>query len=121
MSVLTPSLTALADKQPVAPGVMFHLYHWQAVGNRDLDKLREDLLKARPYLMIVVIQGTDQDKATHKILGEGNFDMVPLIRTLRKIDYQGPLGTMGYMQTGDIPSKLRRAFQAWNKIKAAIG
>jgi sugar phosphate isomerase/epimerase len=101
-------------------GVMFHLHHWQAVGNRDLEKLRKDLTAAKPYLMVVVIQGTDQDKATHKILGEGDFDMTPLIRTLREIDYQGPLGTMGYTQSGDVPAKLDRAFQAWGKIKAAV-
>ena len=100
-------------------GVMFHLHHWQAVGNRDLRKLREDLIKARPYLMIVVIQGTDTDKATHKILGEGSFDMAPLVRTLGEMNYQGPLGTMGYTQSGDIPGKLDRAYRAWEKIKAA--
>jgi sugar phosphate isomerase/epimerase len=99
-------------------GVMFHLHHWQAVGNRDQDKLRADLTKAKPYLMVVVIQGTDQDKATHKILGKGNFDMVPLVRTLREIDYQGPLGTMGYTQSGDIPAKLDSAYKAWEKIQA---
>ncbi len=98
-------------------GVMFHLHHWQAVGNRDLDKLRADLIKAKPYLMIVVIQGTDKDKATHKILGEGSFDMVPLVRTLREMDYRGPLGTMGYTQAGDIPAKLKRAYRAWEQIK----
>ncbi|MCP4784152.1 MAG: sugar phosphate isomerase/epimerase [Fuerstiella sp.] len=37
-------------------GVMFHLHHWQAVGNRKQDKLRVDLINAKPYLMIVVIQ-----------------------------------------------------------------
>ncbi len=100
-------------------GVMFHLHHWQAVGNRDIKKLRTDLTKAKPYLMIVVIQGTDKDKATHKIVGEGTFDMAPLVRTLREIDYRGPLGTMGYTQSGDIPGKLDRAFKAWQKIKAA--
>ncbi len=100
-------------------GVMFHLHHWQAVGNRDYDRLRADLVKSKPYLMIVVIQGTDKDKATHKILGEGTFDMAPLVRTLREIDYQGPLGTMGYTQSGDIPAKLDRAFKAWETIKAA--
>jgi len=52
-------------------GVMFHLHHWQAVGNRDYNKLRADPIKAKPYLMKVVIQSTDKDKATHKILGEG--------------------------------------------------
>ena len=100
-------------------GVMFHLHHWQAVGNRDNGKLRADLVRAKPYLMVVVIQGTDKDKATHKILGEGSFDMVPLVRTLREIDYRGPLGTMGYKQGGDIPGKLDRACKAWEKIKTA--
>jgi len=100
-------------------GVMFHLHHWQAVGNRGQDKLRADLIKAKPYLMIVVIQGTDKDKATHKILGEGSFDMVPLVRTLHEMGYRGPLGTMGYTQRGDIPGKLKRAYQAWEAIKQA--
>ena len=40
-------------------GVMFHLHHWQAVGGREIAKLRADLLNAKPYLMIMVIQGTD--------------------------------------------------------------
>lgn len=99
-------------------GVMFHLHHWQAVGNRRDDKLRADLIKAKPYLMIVVIQGTDKDKATHKIVGEGSFDMAPLVRTLREMGYRGPLGTMGYTQRGDIPGKLKRAYQAWRKLLA---
>ena len=99
-------------------GVMFHLHHWQAVGGREITKLRADLLNAKPYLMIVVIQGTDQNKATHKILGEGDYDMVPLVKTLREIDYRGPLGTMGYTQKGDIPAKLTRAYIAWEKIRA---
>ncbi|NIP96147.1 MAG: sugar phosphate isomerase/epimerase, partial [Akkermansiaceae bacterium] len=90
-------------------GVMFHLHHWQAVGGRKIEKLRADLLAAKPYLMIVVIQGTDRDKATHKILGEGSYDMVPLVRVLREMDYRGPLGTMGYTQRGEIPAKLERA------------
>ena len=68
--------------------------------------------------MIVVIQGTDRGRATHKILGEGSYDMVPLVRTLREIDYNGPLGTMGYTQSGDIPDKLGRAYKAWEKIRA---
>jgi hypothetical protein len=52
-------------------------------------------------------------------VGEGSFDMVPLVHTLREIDYQGPLGTMGYTQSGDIPGKLKRAYEAWEKIKKA--
>ena len=99
-------------------GVMFHLHHWQAVGGREITKLRADLLNAKPYLMIVVIQGTDQNKATHKILGEGDYDMVPLVKALREMDYRGPLGTMGYTQKGDIPAKLTRAYIAWEKIRA---
>jgi len=108
-------IAKLVDRRNV--GVMFHLHHWQAVGNRDMDKLREDLIKAKPYLMAVVIQGTDKDKATHKIVGEGSFDMAPLVKTLREMDYRGPLGTMGYTQSSDIPGKLDRAYKAWEKIK----
>ena len=99
-------------------GVMFHLHHWQAVGGRGVAKLRTDLLNAKPYLLAVVIQGTDENKATHKILGEGTYDMVPLVKTLREIDYRGPLGTMGYTQSGDIPAKLTRAYTAWEHIRA---
>jgi len=33
--------------------------------------------------------------ATLARLGEGSFDMVPLVRTLCEIDYSGPVGTMG--------------------------
>ena len=40
-----------------------------------------------------------------------------LERTLREMDHQGPLGTMGYTQSGDIPGKLDRAHQAWEQIK----
>lgn len=101
-------------------GVMFHLHHWQSVGNRELDQLRADLIKAKPYLMLVVIQGTDQDKATHKILGEGSFDMLPLVRTLRELDYRGPVGTMGFTQGGDIPGKLQRAHRAWGEIMQTV-
>ena len=98
-------------------GVMFHLHHWQAVGGREITKLRADLLNAKPYLMVVVIQGTDQNKPTHKILGEGDYDMVPLVKALREMDYRGPLGTMGYTQKGDIPTKLARAYKAWERIR----
>ena len=49
----------------------------------------------------------------------GALDMVPLVRTLREVDYHGPLGTMGYTQSGDIPGKLKSAYAAWEKIKAA--
>ena len=109
-------IAKVVDRRNV--GVMFHLHHWQAVGGRKLEKLRSDLVKAKPYLMIVVVQGTDQDKATHKILGDGSYDMLPLVRVLRDMDYRGPLGTMGYTQRGDIPDKLERAYKAWEEIRA---
>lgn len=108
-------IAKLVDRRNV--GVMFHLHHWQAVGNRDQAKLREDLIKAMPYLMTVVVQGTDNDQASHKIVGEGTFDLTPLVKTLSEMGYEGPLGTMGYTQKGDIPGKLDRAYKAWEAIK----
>lgn len=101
-----------ADRRNV--GTIFHLYHWQAKGGRDL---AADLRRARPYLLCVIIQGTDKDRAVHKVLGEGSFDLSPLVRTLREMGYHGPLGTMGYSQSGDIPAKLARSRQAWERMK----
>ena len=82
-----------------------------------LADLAGTLRRAKPYLMCVIIQGTDEDRATHKILGEGSFDMAPLVRTLREMDHRGPLGTMGFTQSGDIPGKLERARRAWERTK----
>jgi len=101
-----------ADRRNV--GTIFHLHHFQATNSTDL---AGTLRRAKPYLMCVIIQGTDEDRATHKILGEGSFDMTPLVSTLRAMDYQGPLGTMGFTQSGDIPGKLERARKAWDAIK----
>lgn len=111
-------IARLVDRRNV--GVMFHLHHWQAIGNRGYDRLRSDLLRARPYLMTVVIQGTNESEATHRIVGEGDFNMVPLVRTLREMGYQGSLGTMGFTQQGDIPAKLARANRAWSGIKQHV-
>jgi sugar phosphate isomerase/epimerase len=106
-------------------GVMFHLHHWTAVTQReagasfrvDQTALREALERAKPYLMLVVIQGQDNNAATHKIVGEGDFDLRPLVRILADLNYEGPLGSMGYTQSGDIPGKLGRAQKGWIKIR----
>ena len=111
-------------------GVMFHLHHWTAIAKREHERnhpnqafrvdqrtLADDLRRAFPYLMIVVIQGQDDDAATHKIVGEGSFDLVPLVRILHELNYQGPLGTMGFTQRGDIPAKLSLAMTAWRGIQ----
>ena len=66
--------------------------------------------------MAVIIQGQDKDAANHQIVGEGSFNLEPLVRTLREIDFKGPLGTMGYTQKGDIPKKLKNAYTAWDKL-----
>lgn len=98
-------------------GVMFHLHHWQhtaELGN--YDRLASDLRRAAPRLKLVVIQGTDEDAITHKVVGEGTFDLRPLVATLRDIDYQGPVGSMGYTLTGDIPQKLQAGRRAWDEL-----
>ena len=104
-------------------GTMFHLHHFQATGSKDL---RGTLRRIKPYLMIVVLQGTNSGTgkaaAKHLVLGEGSFDQAALVRMLKELDYRGPLGTMGYTQSGDIPDKLKRGFDAWRRIKAeALG
>ena len=46
------------------------------------------------------------------------LDQLQVLHRLTEINYQGPLGTMGCTQRGDIPGKLDRAYKAWQKIKA---
>lgn len=124
-------LTEKVDRKNV--GLMFHLHHWTAIEERDhklkspktafkVDQkaLNAALARAKPYLMMVVVQGQDNNTASHKIIGEGSFDLGPFVRSLTELNYKGPLGTMGYKQSGDIPAKLAKAHKSWVQIRDKV-
>jgi sugar phosphate isomerase/epimerase len=101
-------------------GVMFNLCHWLRVDKqRDYRPL---LLKAMPRLWAVSINGADefddQPGWDHYIqpLDKGSFDVGRLLRTLKELGYQGPIGLQCYGIGGDAREHLARSIQAWRKL-----
>ncbi|MBN2309492.1 MAG: DUF1080 domain-containing protein [Candidatus Hydrogenedentes bacterium] len=100
-------------------GVTFNLCHWLRVDGQDLDA-RLDL--AAPHLFMVTLNGADADgrdwKTLIQPLGQGTFDVRPLLHKLDAIDYCGPIGLQGYGIGGDVHDNLSRSMAAWRALRA---
>jgi sugar phosphate isomerase/epimerase len=105
-------------------GVMFNLCHWLKVeGQSDV---RETLRAAMPRLFAVTINGADtaaEIKAGKgnwiQPLGSGSFDAAALLKTLRELGYNGPVGLQCYGLGGDAREHLSRSIAAWRKMAVA--
>jgi sugar phosphate isomerase/epimerase len=102
-------------------GVMFNLCHWLRVDKgRDYKPL---LKQALPRLWAVSINGADNfDQKPgweHYIqpLDKGDFDLVGFLKTLKELDYKGPIGLQCYGIGGDAREHLARSMAAWNTLK----
>lgn len=104
-----------ADRPNV--GVTFNLCHWLKV---DGEKLRERIVEARPHLFMVTINGADAGgdnwKALIQPLGDGTYDVRPLLALLEELNYEGPIGLQGYGLGGDVAENLRRSMAAWRNL-----
>ena len=99
-------------------GAMFNLCHWQKVSEDS--KLRETLKLAKPYLFAVTINGSDLRKANDRWilpLDQGSFDGLDLLRALREIGFEGPIGLQCYGIPGDARDHLQRSMAAWKKLR----
>lgn len=109
-------LARKADRKNV--GVMFNLCHWLRVD--DTSRLEQTLAEALPHLFVVAIHGADPppggwDKLIQP-LGSGAFDVAGLLRTLRRLGYDGPIGLMCYGIGGDAETHLRQSMAAWKRL-----
>jgi len=110
-------------KQVARPnvGVTFTYCHFLAVDDdQHLDRVLE---LARPYLTMVTINGTSGYDPKNRagwiqVLGEGSYDLSPVLRKLRQLDYRGPIGIIAYGIKGDHEDILRRSMQAWKDLAA---
>ena len=117
-------LAQKADRKNI--GVTFGLCHFLAVDDaKNLDRV---LAMSRPYLTMVTISGTsgyDPKKREGWILtlDQGTFDVGSVLKTLRKLDYQGPIGIIAYGIKGDPRDILARSMTAWKQLasKAVSG
>ena len=81
------------------------------------------LKQALPRLWAVSINGADNfDEKPgweHYIqpLGKGDFDVAGFLKTLKELDYKGPIGLQCYGIGGDAREHLARSMTAWNTLK----
>jgi len=53
-------------------------------------------------------------------LGQGSFDVLAFLKTLRDLGYKGPIGLQCYGIGGDAREHLERSMAAWRRLQAAL-
>jgi sugar phosphate isomerase/epimerase len=102
-------------------GATFNLCHWLKVeGDRDPRSVLRD---AMPDLFYVTINGADGGDTRGmnwdrliQPLGQGSYDVGGLLRSLRDLGYDGPIGFQGYGIPGDSRELLERTMRAWREM-----
>jgi len=108
-------------------GVTFNLCHTLAAG--DEPRIPALLEQAGASLLAVTINGADanvkgpQWNRLIQTLDRGSFDVGIVLRGLRKVGYQGPIGLQGYGLGGDRRDNLIRSMAGWKERseRAAAG
>lgn len=106
-------------------GVTFNLCHCLMLG--DEAKIPELLAEAKPYLFLVTINGADSGKPNSdwnqliRPLDEGTFDTGWLLRTLKELQYSGPIGLQGYGVKLPPKENLTRSMSAWRRLNPSSG
>ena len=101
-------------------GVTFNLCHCLKAG--DEEQIPALLALAAPRLLLVTINGADRGAASAgwdrliQTLDRGSFDLKPVLRKLKELDYAGPIACQGYGIPGDIRDNLTRTMGAWKKM-----
>jgi sugar phosphate isomerase/epimerase len=109
----------LADRPNV--GVTFNLAHFLAA--KDESNLDLRLREALPYLEMVSINGADHEGDWSRLiqpLDRGEFDVYGLLRKLRTLGYNGPIGLQCYQVPGDIEENLKRSMAAWRDFSKRL-
>ena len=102
-------------------GVTFNLCHCIKVG--DESRIKELLEQAQPYLSFVTINGADHEGDWSRLiqpLGQGNFDVAALLRTLKAMDYRGPVGLQHYGIKGDAREMLGQSMAGWRALRVRV-
>jgi sugar phosphate isomerase/epimerase len=109
----------LADRPNV--GVTFNLAHFLAA--KDEPNLDLRLREALPFLEMVSINGADHEGDWSRLiqpLDRGEFDVYGLLKKLRSMGYNGPIGLQCYQVSGDMEENLRRSMTAWRNFSRRL-
>jgi sugar phosphate isomerase/epimerase len=112
-------LIKMSDRKNV--GVCFNLCHF--LKTDDERNIERQLRAAGRWLFAVNINGADSGQ-TNKMgwdrliqpLDRGSFELGGLLKTLKSLDYRGPIGLQCYALGGDPRDNLRRSMDAWRKL-----
>ena len=104
-------------------GVSFNLCHFLKLENEK--DLEPRLKEAAPYLFAVSINGADGGDTTSmgwnrliQTLDRGSFDVGRVLKTLKQVNYTGPIGLQCYAIPGDCRENLTRSMAAWRSLNA---
>ena len=110
-------LAKAVDRKNV--GVMFNLCHFLRV-EPEAD-LRASLVAAGDLLRQVSLSGADVGGKSWQTLiqplGEGTYDVGPVLGILEKIGFAGPVGLQCYNIKGKSEVFLAKSFKAWETLK----
>ncbi len=105
-------------------GLTVNLAHELAAGHGA--RLPEIVRRVAPCLTLVTLNGaTDRpDKAWEnyiKLLGEGDYDVGAILRTLAEVKYRGPVGIQFYNIRGAADENLRTTMREWMRLGGLAG
>ena len=108
-------LVKAADRRNL--GVTFNLCHFLKVDGRELDKRLEE---AAPHLFVVTINGADKDgtgwNTLIQPLDAGTYDVLPILRKLKSLKWDGPVGLQHYGIRGSSRDNLGRSMKGWKTL-----
>lgn len=103
-------------------GVMFNLCHF--LKNEKAEDLELVLENAGSRLFAVSTCGATLGGQGWgeliRPLDQGNFPQLRLLRALKKMDFQGPVGLQCYGVPGDKRTNLSKSIAAWNRLLAEL-
>jgi sugar phosphate isomerase/epimerase len=113
-------LVKAADRRNL--GVTFNLCHFLKVDGRDLDKRLEE---AAPHLFVVTINGADKDgtgwNTLIQPLDTGTYDVLPVLRKLKSLKWDGLVGLQHYGIRGSARDNLGRSMKGWKTLLERLG
>ena len=113
-------LVKAADRRNL--GVTFNLCHFLKVDGRELDKRLEE---AAPHLFVVTINGADKDgtgwNTLIQPLDAGTYDVLPVLRKLKSLKWDGPVGLQHYGIRGSARDNLGRSMKGWKTLLEQLG
>ena len=105
-------------------GLTFNLCHALIDGAED--RIPALLDEVAPHLFVVTVNGADSHLPKSDMarliqpLGKGTYDVAVLLKKLKAIGYQGPIGLQCYNIKGDPKEILGGSMAAWKKMAGAL-